>query len=200
MNPHLIVFHSESVPSEYFDDFVVAVRSERLECHVQARPDEPFATLEWLMPTVIVAYVAKPYFESFLKEMGKDHYAVLKDAFKRLYSRVAGPKSPEVSLVSAGGKASSEQPYSLFFSIVAEGPHDVRFKLLIPRPIEEVEYAAAIDAFLKFADRVHSGKLDEEPAAAELSTPPQVGRTALVVYDVDAKCIRAVDPLAGRRT
>ena len=77
MTPHIALLHVDSVPTEYFRDFVETVRSEKLDFRVLERPSVPMAGIEWLMPTAIFVYLAKPYFESFLKEMGKDHYALV---------------------------------------------------------------------------------------------------------------------------
>jgi len=197
--PHLVVLHADTVPAEFVADFTDTVRADRLELRVQSRPSGvPFAAIEWLMPTAVVAYLAKPYFESFLKEMGKDHYGLLKDGLKKLYARVAGPKAPEVTLVSTAGKVDKEQPYSLFFSVIVEGPDGNRFKLLIPRPITESEYELAIGAFLEFAERLHSRSLDERTTLA-LRDIPHVGGTVLVAYDVAEKHIKPIDPLAAHR-
>ena len=182
--PHLVLLHADNIPAEYVGDFTDTVRADRLELLVQSRPaGVPYAGIEWLMPTAIVAYLAKPYFESFLKEMGKDHYVLLKNGLKKIYSRVAGPKAPNVTLVSSAGKVAKEQSYSLFFSVVFEGPDGNRFKLLIPRPISESEYDLATGAFLEFAYRLHSQGLDEKFAGA-LKAIPHPGQTLLVVYDV----------------
>ncbi len=197
--PHLVLLHADNYPADYVADFTNTVRADGLELSVQSRPSGMvFAAIEWLMPTAIVAYLAKPYFESFLKEMGKDHYGLVKEGLKKIYARVAGPKAPEVSLVSTAGKVKKEQPYSLFFSVIFEGPDGSRFKLLIPRPVTEIEYGLAINAFLDFADRLHSKELDEQFAMA-LKAIPNPGRTLLVVYDVSAKQIKPIDPLAGHR-
>ena len=91
MTPHIAIFHVDSVPTEYFQDFVETVRSDKLELQVVERPSGPMAGIEWLMPTAIFAYLAKPYFESFLKEMGKDHYTASREGT----TRTAWPWKPE---------------------------------------------------------------------------------------------------------
>lgn len=198
MTPHLAVLHVDNIPLEYFSDFTDAVKAEGLELAVESRPSGiPYAGIEWLMPTAIAAYLAKPYFESFLKEMGKDHYGLVKEGLKKLYTRVASSKAPEVSLISTAGKVNKDQPYSLFFSVVFEGPQGSFFKLLIPRPIEKTEYETAITAFLDFALQVNFGKLDEH-AAIKFKEATPTGRTTLVVYDKTTKRIKPVNPLAGR--
>ncbi|GAB1576220.1 hypothetical protein [Bordetella petrii] len=198
MPPHIVFLHVDSVPAEYFQDFIDTVRADNLDLQVVARPSAPMAGVEWLMPTVILAYLAKPYFESFLTEMGKDHYELVKAGLKKLYKRVAGPESPEVTLIATGGKVNKYQPYSLFFSVVVEGLDGERIKLLIPRPIDEVEYRAAIDAFLDFAEGLHVSSLDGDDLSS-IEAPHRVGSTVLVAYDSNTKKIRSVDPLASRR-
>lgn len=198
MPPHIVFLHADSVPAEYFQDFIDTVRADNLDLQVVARPSAPMAGAEWLMPTVILAYLAKPYFESFLTEMGKDHYELVKAGLKKLYKRMAGPESPEVTLIATGGKVNKYQPYSLFFSVVVEGLGGERIKLLIPRPIDEIEYRAAIDAFLDFAEGLHVSSLDGDDLSS-IEAPHRVGSTVLVAYDSNTKKIRSVDPLASRR-
>ena len=69
---------------------------------------------------MVVLFIGKAYFDGFLKEMGKDHYASLKAGLKSLYSRLLGPGAPQTVVVSAGGKPSTDQPYSVLFSIFGE--------------------------------------------------------------------------------
>ena len=158
-----------------------------------------FAAIEWLMRTAIVAYIAKPYFESFLTEMGKDHYELLKQGLYKLYGRVAGPKAPDVTLVSTAGKVANSQPYSFFFSVVTEATEMARFKLLVPKQVTQAEYEAMISAYLEFMEAVHTDSLDEKTLAEFQDTPISSG-TILVAYDPQAEAIVPVDPLAGRRS
>ena len=197
--PHLILLHEDTIPTEFLADFTDTVRADSFELLVRSRPSGiPFAAIEWLMPTAIVAYLTKPYFESFLKEMGKDHYGLLKKGLQELYARVAGPKAPEMVLISTAGKINKEQLYSLFFSVVVDGPDDHQFKLLIPRHITESEYKLALEAFLQFAAHLYSQGLDKKFAAA-LKAIPHVGRTILVVYDTADRLIKPIDPISGHR-
>ncbi len=196
--PHLAIVHVDTIPREFLGEFASSVRSDGLVLKVQARPATPFAGIEWLMPSAIAAYLAKPYFESFLKEMGKDHYALLKDGLKKLYKRVAGPDAPEVTIVSTAGKASQEQPYSHFFSVLLQGPNGELFKLLIPRPITKQEYEMAIGAFLDFGESLYAQTLDAN-AAEVLKARPAAGRTVLLAYDVSEQRLKSIDPMADRR-
>lgn len=198
MHSHLAILHIDAIPPDFFAEFREIIQADGLKIEVQSRPtNAAFAAVEWLMPTAVVAYLARPYFESFLKEMGKDHYELLKEGLKRLYIRTAGPKAPEVSLVSTVGKVSPEQPYSLFFSIVAQGPEKTQFKLLIQRPITQSDYEAAVSSFLDFIQQVHTDTLDTETIAAYEGTL-LTGKTILVAYSLETRTIVPVNPFEGR--
>ena len=77
----------------------------------QRDEDGPFAAFEWLVPTAVVVFIGQAYFDAFLKEMGKDHYALLKAGMKSLYSKLLGPSAPKTVVVSAGGKTSTHPAF-----------------------------------------------------------------------------------------
>ena len=176
-----------------------SIRAPGLIFKREARPSgEAFAGIEWLMPTIVLAYVAKPYFESFLKEMGKDHYDLLKKGINKLYWWFVGPRAPDVKIVATQGKSSKDQPYSLFFSVVAEASNGTCLKLLIPRPIDQAEYEIATSKFLDLVQGTYSGKTEAGVAEA-LTNAPIAGNTVLVTYEAATGKIVPVDPFSGRR-
>lgn len=199
MQLHIGLLHEDQIPEVFFQEFEESITAPGLIFKRETRPSGvPFAGIEWLMPTVVLAYVAKPYFESFLKEMGKDHYDLLKKGFNKLYERFAGPRAPDVKIVATQGKSSKDQPYSLFFSVVAEAPDGVRLKLLIPRPIEQTEYEIAISRFLDLVQSTYGGDVTEDVAKTFKDAPITSG-TVLVTYEAATGKLVPVDPFAGRR-
>jgi hypothetical protein len=88
--PHLAIVQIDTVPEEFLSHFTTIVRTDGLSLLVQSRPSLPYAGIEWYMPTALFVYIAKPYFESFLKEMGKDHYEVLKNGLRACTSELLG--------------------------------------------------------------------------------------------------------------
>jgi hypothetical protein len=199
MQLHIGLLHEDQIPEVFFQEFEESITAPGLIFKRETRPSGvPFAGIEWLMPTVVLAYVAKPYFESFLKEMGKDHYDLLKKGFNKLYERFAGPRAPDVKIAATQGKSSKDQPYSLFFSVVAEAPDGIRLKLLIPRPIEQTEYEIAISRFLDLVQSTYGGDVPEDVAKTFKDAPITSG-TVLVTYEVAAGKLVPVDPFAGRR-
>jgi hypothetical protein len=200
VQPHIAILHVDSVPAETFAGFLQTVSADGLSIHVESRESGgAFAAIEWLIPTAIFAYISKSYFDGFLKEMGKDHYALLKKGLNSLYSKVLGPQAPEVTLISTAGKVKAGQPYSLFFSVVAEGEGEQQIKLLLARSSSKEEYEASVSAFLSLVESVHTNMLDTTKLDA-LKTVRVVGRTLLVAYNPATGEVEPIDPLPKRDT
>jgi len=197
MLPTIAVAYVNSIPDETFTDFRRLVEVKGLELRVESRDaDGPFAGIEWLIPTAVMVFISKAYFETFLKEIGKDHYAMLKAGLKSLYAKLLGPDAPKVIVVSTAGKATTGQQYSMYYSLLAEGVN-VRFKLLFRQSATAQEYEATIAAFLSFLDAYHAGCLAPD-VVAELEGARVVGKTLLLAFNPLLDRVQPVDPLAGK--
>lgn len=198
MKPHIAILHVDTVSPETFAGFLQTVNADGLNVHVESRESGgAFAAIEWLIPTAIFAYISKSYFDSFLKEMGKDHYTLLKKGLNSLYSKVLGPQAPEITLISTAGKVKADQPYSLYYSVVAEGVGGQQIKLLLACNSSKEEYEASVSAFLSFVERTHANTLDTTTLLA-LKTAPVIGRTLIVAYNPETGVIEPIDPLPKR--
>ncbi len=197
MKPHIGISYINTIPGDEFDEFKRFVSVPGVDVQVVRRePPGPMAGIEWLMPTVVIGFVASAYFGGFFQEMGKDHYLVVKERFKKLYAKVAGPNAPDVQIVASAGKVKPVQPYSLFFSLVGEGPDGRSIKLLLKKPISEAEYEATVEPFLEFLLELNTSTLSESAAKRFESVTP-IGRTLLVVFDETLKEIVPIDPMTG---
>lgn len=198
MEPQLAIIHIDTVPAELFDDFRLALASDNLDLQIISRkqPDSVMAS-EWLIPTFVFAFIAKSYFDGFLKEMGKDHYISLKSQLKKLYTKVLGPQAPDVHLISTSSNSPANQPYSLYFSIVGEDPDGIRLKLLVKRHIEKDEYERIVSEFLDFLEDLNIRKTDVAKVDRFRSVRV-IDRTVLLVYDEELQQITPIDPVSGR--
>ena len=197
MAPQIAIFHVNIIPSAEFEEFrrVTSVPGVDVQI-VELDPPGPMAGVEWLMPTLVIGFVASSYFGGFFQEMGKDHYVLLKEQLKKLYRKVAGPDAPEVRLVGTKGKVKEVQPYSLFFSLMGEVPDGLRLKLLLKRQISPAEYDRCLDAFLDLLEELNSGKTTDTVRRRFESLAP-MGRTMLVAYDDTLDEIVPLDPRSG---
>lgn len=199
MLPALALSYRQPISGDTFAEFQQLVAADGLVVEVEEREDDgPYAGIEWVIPTVVILFIGKAYFDGFLKEMGKDHYSLLKAGLKSLYAKLLGPNAPEVSILSTKGKSSPEQPYSLVYSLLAEAEGTLRFKLLLQRSASQEEYEATISAFLSFLEAYHSGALDPE-VIDELENTRVIGRTLLLAFSPVRNRVVPIDPLAGKK-
>ena len=150
------------------------------------------------MPSVVIIFIGKAYFDGFLKEMGKDHYALLKEGIKGLRAKLFRPGAPEYTVIGSKGKVRADHPYSLTLSMLPEGQEGISFKLLLPHSGDQAKCEAAVESFLEFLAAYHTGRLDAT-AIAELEAIRIVGRTVLLAYEPDLKRLQPVDPLRDAR-
>ena len=198
MLPSIAVAYTNRIPADTFAEFRRLVDANGLGLQVEEREEDgPYASLEWLIPTAVIVFIGKAYFESFLKEMGKDHYSLLKAGLKSLHSRLLGPQAPKVVVISTKGKASPEQPYSLLYSLLAEGEGGIRFKLLLQRSATQEEYEETVNAFLAFLDAYHAGAL-EPSVVSELQNTRVHGKTLLLAFNPSLNRVQPVDPLSNK--
>lgn len=174
--PDIAVMYDENLSSEMFDDFRNGVSNEGLNLVVESKPEsEPFMCAEWFIPTAIVAYIGKSYFDGFLKEMGKDHFSSLKKMLSGLAVKSMSKPRIEPVLIGTEGKLSKNNPYSLAFSVYAEANDGNRFKLLVPKPSDTEDYTEIIYKFLEFLESYHSGIKRVEDIGCDLSKKPPSG-------------------------
>lgn len=131
---HVAIEYLENVPSEYISSFQDDIACDGLEFKSRSREPELYMAMEWVVPSVIVAYLSKPYFEAFLKEAGKDHYHLLKKAFLILLKKIFG-KSPE----------KRDSRHSQLFSIMAKLDDNKTVKFIFPESVSIEDYEVALD-------------------------------------------------------
>lgn len=108
-----------------------------------------YAALEWTIPTAIVAYIIKPYFEAFLQEAGKQHFEILSKKLKTLINR---GKQMNVRLISASKsteKLNKAYNQSMAISILFEIKNGKIIKLLFDNDLEKEDWDKAIDQILE---------------------------------------------------
>lgn len=156
--PDIALFYNEGLPSEMFEEFKTAIARDELKLLVQPKPDEgPMACEEWFIPTAVMAFIGASYFGTIFKEMGKDHYALLKEKLAGVATDVMKKPRIEPVILGTPGKVSENNPYTLGFSIYAEANDGNRFKLLLPKPHDTVDYTEIVYTFMEYLNNFHLG-------------------------------------------
>jgi hypothetical protein len=186
------------VQDNIVNEFVSSISAPGLSVSVEREEKYPIqAGLEWLAPTALIVFIAKPYFQSFLSEMGKDHYNLLKKALKAIAGRLVSRSRPKIRSI-AKGKAKSSEQYSIAFSIYVEVSEKLTLKLLFPTELEEDGVHKIIEAYSNFIEALYAGKIDEN-LMAKLNSGRVIGKTMLVAYDIEAKELNPVDPITPKK-
>jgi len=202
MRPTLAVLYQSGMPSAFFADFAHALENERFTVHLEVRESQgPFAGIMWAMMTMGAVFIASNYFGGMLKELGKDHYLVLKEELAKLTQKTMSVPRIEPTLFGTPGKADNNDPYSMVFSVWAELPNNRSAKLLIPKVATANDYAAITDAFLEFVIRCHE---HGEEVLAEIGFEiSSRGNPITVAYNKSTGAIEfanpfLIDAIAGR--
>jgi hypothetical protein len=192
-SPHIAISYMKGIPETVIKEFTLTVSSPNLELYSEERKSDTYAGLEWYIPAALMVYLAKSYFDGFLKEMGKDHYVLLKKGLLLLGSKLLGKSAPEVTVIGSPGKVSATRLYSLNFSIIAEAEGRQKFKLLLQQNVSEQELDKILDAFLNFLEAYHRGDLSPE-VLEKLSNARVAGGTLMLTFDSDSQVLEPVDP------
>lgn len=195
MHPSVVLSFTPPFVANDFGEFRLLLEASGTRIEFDERePAGPQAGIEWMLITGAFVYIGKSYFEGILKEMGKEHYHVIKQACKTLYERLVSPNAPAVTVISTVGKISVDRKYSLLFSLLAEAEDGFCFKLLIQESATAAEYEATVNAFVDFLDAFHRKSLSHE-VIEEMRKIRVVGKTMLLAYNNVHGRIVAIDPL-----
>lgn len=193
-NPQIALVYEEDIDKKVFNTFIDAVSNEKLSLKtIPMEKGRPFAGMEWLVPTAIFAYIGKSYFDGFLKEMGKEHYQLLKKGFNSLWKKLVSSESSQLVIVtgnSSPNKIIKDNPYSLYFSITAEAQNNLQFKLLIQQNCTFEIYQKTVNSFLDFLEQYHNNKLDN--AFIDKLHKNSISRIILVSYNIEKNMLKFI--------
>ncbi|VXA96545.1 hypothetical protein [Massilia sp. 9I] len=156
MRPIFAIVYQSGYPTEAFREFSDALRRENLTIHLEERqPLGPMAGVMWMMITGAFVYIGKSYFDGFLKEIGKEHYQLLKARLAELTTKTMDIPRIEPVLVGTAGKVEEDDPYTMAFSIYVEMRDGSQIKLLLPKNDGSIDYSQRTGVFLDFVKRCY---------------------------------------------
>jgi hypothetical protein len=193
---HVVISYEETIPEVLLRPFSEIASASGLIVVVEPRPSMgPLAGIHWLLPTAVVIYVSKSYFDGYLKEAGKEHYHLLKVAIGSLWSSFfGGNRAVRARLVGSRGKVPADQRYSITISVMAEANSGLRFKLLFEDECSAEELNLAVAGFLRFLEKYYQNSLDKD-TEARLAAARVIGRTILLAYDRKNNFFIFLDPV-----
>ncbi|GAB2526802.1 hypothetical protein [Rufibacter soli] len=147
---HIGIICPDNFPDTILDEIINEIDEPTLKIAVSKVPRTPFAAIEWTVPTIVIAYLAKPYFEEFLKEAGKDHYHKLSKWLKKI---VTNSKNMKVTTITSAGsthKVDTSYSQSKAISLIIQTKSGKPIKLLFDDNLDKEDWECAVDSMLEF--------------------------------------------------
>jgi hypothetical protein len=198
--PGVALIYADTISQEIFQPFARTLSESGLAFEMAARPLRPQASIRWLLPTPVALWLAKTLLDSFAKEASKEAYQALKKAIAALWGACfGGMRAIRAEQIGSKGKISAEtDPYSITFSIMAEGSEGLIFKLLFRDDTSAEAFNLAVAEFFTFLARYYSGQLDQ-PTESQMTRARVIGRTILMAYDNAMGCFVFLDPVPNNQ-
>lgn len=147
---HLVVTYPESFPQNIIDEEITEIKTSDIKIHIVKKENDIFAAMEWMVPTFFATYLLKPYFESFLKEAGKDHYEIVKNVCKKMLEKGKSNPAKLISASQSTEKLSKNYSQSISVSILFQTKSNRQIKLLFDNNLELSDWENALDNFSEY--------------------------------------------------
>jgi hypothetical protein len=185
--PTIALLYPASCPDDAMEEFLTDLAEQGIAVPVRRDDRWPMAGLEDWLVTLAAVYLAKPFFESFLKEAGRDAYVALKRSIARFWPVFFGKdRQVRVRVAASAPKKLSSGRFSRAFSLMARTSEGM-IKLALRDDATREELDEAIATFLALLEQVYAGN---GPALRYR------GGIALVAYDRDRKSLYFPEPEA----
>jgi len=194
--PDLELSFASGFEAHTFEAIAKELRASGAKVELRRRPPEgPYAFLEWLIPTALILWVAKPYLQEFSKTTGELHAKAFHAGLSRLWSKVFGPK-PEVTynIVSSSGKYKSSV-FSAALSLRALRNDNGEVIHLLPMVTSSEDFSLAADRFIQLMQSHYSlegadGLTKTMPLVKYLNHP---NFQALIYMNPETKRLELID-------
>lgn len=198
-----------------FSDVLAHLADKGVNCAFEQRKPTPYASLDWLIPTGIVLFITRSYFDGIFKEIGKDHYQWLKSAASSLYKKVLGDNPEFHFSIASAGKLKTPSHFSGSLSFFYSNDCGHRVKLLFPLDVTTEDYELSCVEFMKLV-ATHEAKHSDDPLGKEIELRAKESAaltgnavavvrnrptiTLLVFWSRHDQCFHVADPVASSKT
>ena len=194
------LLYLEGLPPEYFDDFRNSIDFDAIDFREEQRENEPYAALEWMIPTAVALYVGKKFADALLKKATDDFadavYPKLKNGVAELTKKLFVTDRTRFGVVSSG-ETKVTNAASTIFSVTAQttGRHRAKF-VFHDDSLSELEYEIAVDQIFATLE-AHYRDADNDLLS---DTSPEYlrGGSVYLIFDKQSQAWDLVDPIAER--
>ncbi|GAA0725739.1 hypothetical protein GCM10009430_31850 [Aquimarina litoralis] len=148
--PHIAIEFPSYFPKDFSNLLLDGIEHEYLDLRIERKEPTVWAAIEWMVPGIIAVYILKPYFESFLKEAGKDHYLLLKKKLNDILSKTKEMKVNTLTSTGTTNKLDNSNTQSKAISVFIQTEKGVMIKLLYDNELDLTTWQEATNDFLGF--------------------------------------------------
>lgn len=152
--PPIVMAIDENAPAEYVSMLLNKADGKKLEVKVKPfKFSTPYASVgDWAIPTCIGVYIFKPYFDGILKELAKDHYAIIKEWLKQVSEETRKLKSKSYVSSDSELKEVDKGSNSKNFSIQTQANETRLIKFIFDENLDQEKWNQSIDDLLYILD------------------------------------------------
>ena len=185
-NPHIMFNCPESFPDILVDRLTSDIKTEKLNLQINKLPHEPYAAIEWAIPGIIAIFIAQNYFGGFLKELGKEHYFILKKWIKKTAIDSRNIKVTTLTASKSTKKIDKTNSQSKAFSVYIQTANNKSLKLLFDLNLNNLVWESAID---KIVDLAYDNYINfpNDKLTLEISKLDTNSRTIYAIINPDSK-------------
>lgn len=184
--PHIAIEFPDYFPSNFESMLTEGLENELLNLRVLRKKPTPWAASEWVVPGIIAVYLLKPYFESFLKEAGKDHYLLLKTKINDILSKSKQMEVNTLTSTNTTEKIDNSNTQSKAISVFIQTEKEIMIKLLYDNNLDLETWQKLTNDFLKIIDSHYDQK--ENPLTDYLNKLDETrNRTIYAIIDPESK-------------
>ncbi len=151
----VLIWVADNYPKELYDFLEEEFANSPLAYRIDQRESGAMAGIEWALPTAIVAYLLKPFFEAFLQEAGKDAYLKTKEGIKKLVKKNLPVETIRISANSSPHKLSERYDQSGAISLKVAVHKRLTFTVLFSNEIEPKEFDLMLDGLFKSIEQIY---------------------------------------------
>lgn len=179
--PHITISVADILPVCRDENFLTDIKTSKLNIDLNRYEVHAYASLEWIVPTAIGAYLFKSYFDGFLKEMGKDHYSILKNFLIGLSNQAREFNVKLIAATKSTEKIKKVDSQSKVFSIEADSKFGHRIKFLFNEELSNGTWELYIAKALEILDQHYS---QEDDFLSQEIINNKVGKYVFAVIDI----------------
>lgn len=189
-----IILDSQISPAE-FDSFKKDLTNCGIVCTLSHEDRSGgYFSIDWLIPTTALLFIAKPYVESFFTKMGEDHYESLKNSIKNFYCSFFGNNQTIKSDIVTSSGIIKATPFSRDISVRSQLANGKYITLLFPSDCTTNDFIRGHMYFARILMDNHRGNgTDSLAKAIESKVTFSRNWPQLVYYNPKSDSIELID-------